>query len=77
MPKVESIFTNRHQLVGLRFMCPECDSGLRVESALDWPPGGCPENVGQVGGLTFVLRCDACGCRVEMKGNRLPPVGML
>jgi hypothetical protein len=74
MPRV---CTSRHSLGGLRFSCPECDQGLRVESPLDWPLGDCPKSVGQVGGFTFVLRCDACGCRVEMKGNRLPTVQML
>jgi len=87
MPKVYDLDLASGRHVGLRFDCPDCSSrqgalppdwrSLRVETAADWPPGECPDNVGQVGGLAFVLRCDICGCRVEMKGSRLPTVQML
>ena len=76
-PKAESIFTSRRRLIGIRLDCPDCSTSLRVESPLDYPAGECPEIVGHAGGLGFVVRCDSCGCRIEMKGNRLPRADML
>ena len=76
-PRAESIFTNRRRLIGIRLDCPDCAAALRVESPLDYPAGECPAIVGHAGGLGFVVRCDGCGCRIEMKGSRLPRVSML
>ncbi|MHB1846810.1 MAG: hypothetical protein ACYCWW_18465, partial [Deltaproteobacteria bacterium] len=76
-PRAKSIFTNRRRLVGVRLDCPDCSAPLRVETALDHPAGECPEIVGHAGGLGFVVRCDGCGCRIEMKGSRLPRAAML
>jgi hypothetical protein len=76
-PKARSIFTNREHLVGLQLDCPDCSTALRVETASDHRAGQCPDIVGNAGPLGFVVRCDACGCRIEMKENRLPRVDMM
>ena len=76
-PRAANIFTNRRRLVGLQLDCPDCSAALRVESPADYPAGKCPEIIGHAGGLDFVVRCDGCGCRIEMTGNRLPRVSML
>ena len=83
-PRAESIFTlgpNR-RVVGIVLFCPECpnltvEAPLRVETGDDYPPGQAPELVAQAGPLGFIARCDRCGFRVEMHGDRLPPVAML
>lgn len=76
-PKAKSIFTTKRRVIGVQLDCLECSQSLRVETAADYPAGKCPDIVGHAGGLGFVVRCDGCGCRIEMKGNRLPSVGMI
>lgn len=76
-PRASNIFTNRRRLVGLQLDCSDCLAALRVETASDYPGGECPEIVGHAGGLGFVVRCDGCGCRIEMKGSRLARTDML
>lgn len=53
---------------------------MRVEDADDF--GGplafpLPDHVGKAGPLGFVIRCDNCGCRIEIKRNRMATVKML
>lgn len=80
-PRANNLFTSggsaRGVLIGLQLDCPDCPSLLRFETASDYPAGKCPEIVGHAGGLGFVVRCDGCGCRIEMKGSRLARVDML
>ncbi len=78
-PQAETIFGRDQRVVGIILACPECPTPwvpLRVETARDhtYPV---PELAGEPGPLGFILRCDVCGFRVEMKGNRLPTVAML
>lgn len=81
-PKAETIFTNRHIVVGVMLYCPECPTifgtPLRVEVPDDYPDSyPVPNLVGNAGPLGFIARCDKCGFRVEMHGNRLPTVAMM
>lgn len=79
-PKAHTIFTDRYpRVVGIVLTCPECayHRPLRCETPTDYPIGEAPELVSNAGPLGFILRCDACGFRVEMHGDRLPPVRML
>lgn len=68
------------RLVGIALYCPECPtilaSMLRVETVADYTTE-VPELVANAGPLGFIARCDACGFRVEMHGDRLPTVAML
>ena len=77
-PKARDIL-NRGRPLGVAFGCPECNGWyvLRLETARDYPAGECPALAGQPGPLGFILRCDGCGFRVEMKGNRLATVAMI
>jgi hypothetical protein len=76
-PRAETIFTNRHNVVGIALFCPECNSSLRCETGKDHPHGQAPDLVGNAGPLGFIARCDACGFRVKMRGDRLPTVAMM
>lgn len=82
-PRAESIFTTRHMVVGIALQCPECPerapSLLRVEVPKDRPEtnGLMPDLDLQDHRLGFIARCDRCGFRVHMKGDRLPTVAML
>jgi hypothetical protein len=84
-PRAETIFDwNRHVVVGVVLRCPECSgvlaNPLRVETIADYVGVGgiaVPELVRNAGALGFILRCDVCGFRVEMHGDRLPTVAML
>lgn len=79
-PKAETIFTfGQRKVVGIVLLCPVCDiaSPLRCETPKDYPVGEVPDLVGNAGPLGFVARCDVCGFRVEMHGDRLPPVRMM
>lgn len=81
-PRAETIFTHRHSVAVILLYCPECPpflgSPLRVETAEDYPKPRfpVPDLVGNAGPLGFIARCDQCGFRVEMHGNRLPTVAM-
>lgn len=82
-PKAETIFTmgRERRPVGILLSCPDCSGPfkmpLRCEVATDYPIGKCPDLVGNAGPLGFILRCDSCGFRVELHGDRLPTVAML
>ncbi len=76
-PKAETFFTNRHRVVGIVLSCPECDFPLRCETGNDYPFGKAPDLVGNAGPLGFLARCDCCGFRVKMHGDRLPTVAMI
>lgn len=81
-PRAETIFTSRRTVVGIMLFCPECPpvlgSPLRVETPADYPNTyPLPELVGKAGPLGFIARCDQCGFRVEMHGDRLPTVKMM
>lgn len=81
-PKARSIFDRAREHVGVQLVCPECpnltlERWLRVETVGDWPQGKAPDIVNNSGPLGFVLRCDSCGFRVHMKGDRLPTVDMM
>ncbi len=79
-PKAETIFSARYRrAVGICLACPECRYGpaLRCETPDDYPIGEAPDLVKNAGPLGFIVRCDRCGFRVEMHGDRLPPVRML
>lgn len=80
-PKAETLYSMRHRIAGILLYCPECvsvlGSLLRVETPNDYPFGECPDLVGNAGPLGFIARCDHCGFRVEMHGDRLPTVAML
>lgn len=81
-PKAETIFTLRNRVVGILLYCPECPpilgTPLRTETPKDYPGEvEVPEIVGKAGPLGFVARCDVCGFRVQMTGNRLPTVAMM
>lgn len=83
-PKAETIFTmHTHRPVGIVLFCPECPSilgrPLRVETVADYEyrPFPAPNLVTNPGPLGFVARCDDCGFRVEMHGDRLPTVAMM
>lgn len=82
-PKAETIFTMRHRTVGIVLFCPECPpvlgTPLRVETIADYEfrPFPAPNLVTNAGPLGFIARCDDCGFRVEMHGDRLPTIGMM
>jgi len=83
-PRAETIFRDygrRRAPVGILFACPECSPiiamPLRCETVEDFRPGEAPELVSNAGPLGFTARCDRCGFRVEMHGDRLPTVAML
>lgn len=86
-PKAESIFTMRGEAVGIVLYCPECEPTtgirwtrpLRVETMADYEfkPFPTPNLVTNPGPLGFIARCDVCGFRVEMHGDRLPTVEMM
>lgn len=83
-PKAETIYTfgRRRDVVGIILFCPECPNitmaaPLRIETGDDHPAGHAPELVSQAGPLGFIARCDRCGFRVAMRGDRLPTVEML
>lgn len=84
-PKAETVFTVNRNVVGIVLTCPDCEAvttmlmnaPLRVETPADWAPGECPDEVGQAGPLGFVARCDACGFRVHLRGDRLPTTTMI
>lgn len=82
-PKAETIFTMHHRTVGIVLFCPECPpilgTPLRVETMADYEfrPFPAPNLVTNAGPLGFIARCDDCGFRVEMHGDRLPTVAMM
>lgn len=82
-PRVRDIWDwdyGSQRTVGIQFSCPECDlwfRSLRMETAKDWTGRMVPDLAAHPGPLGFILRCDGCGFRVEMHGNRLPTVGMM
>lgn len=83
-PRAETIFAGirggGRRIAGITLACPTCTVGwrpLRVETAADYPPGKAPELAGNAGPLGFIARCDACGFRVELHGDRLPTVAMM
>lgn len=82
-PRAETIFTmHTHRAVGIILFCPECPlilgTPLRVETSADYANGyPLPELVAKAGPLGFIARCDVCGFRVELHGDRLPTVAMM
>lgn len=77
-PKARTIWTTEDPRPrGITLFCPECRWGiLRCETPDDHAPGACPEEVANAGPLGFVARCDLCGFRVLLRGDRLPTVAM-
>lgn len=75
------MFTNRHRVIGILLTCPECPliaaRPLRCETPADYRDFEAPPLVGNPGPMGFIARCDYCGFRVEMHGDRLPTVAML
>lgn len=81
-PKAESIFNRLGVVTGMLLHCPECPlllgRPLRVETPADYlGMMPIPDLVTNAGPLGFIARCDACGFRVEMHGDRLPTVAMM
>lgn len=76
-PRVRDVLRGRPRVVGIALECPTCSWFLRTETTADWPLGPVPNLVANPGPLGFVMRCDKCGFRVEMHGDRLPTVAML
>lgn len=81
-PTTRTLFTMSKRVVGVQMLCPDCEAdqkyiALRCETALDYLPGYAPELAGHPSPLGFIARCDRCGYRVEIIGNRLPSALML
>lgn len=78
-PRAETMWTfgpNR-KVVGIVLSCPECEWPLRCETGNDHPHGKAPDLIANAGPLGFIARCDACGFRVQLRGDRLPTVAMM
>lgn len=76
-PRVENIITLQGIPIGIVLLCPEAHNpprALRCESPADYKY---PSPIGNPSPFGFIARCDVCGFRVEMSGDRLPTVRML
>jgi hypothetical protein len=84
-PTTKTIFTMSGRSVGVQLLCPNCEAerptpkfiALRCELPMDFKRGEVPDLAYRPGPMGFLLRCDRCGFRVEMHGDRLPTAWML
>lgn len=82
-PTTKTLFHTSGRIVGVQLLCPDCEIArkrvaLRCELPNDYPdPESRPDLVYRPGPLGFLLRCDRCGFRLEMHGDRLPNAAML
>lgn len=81
-PTTKTLRTTSGRTVGVQLLCPDCESickyiALRCESAMDYPQGAAPELACRPGPLGFLLRCDRCGFRLEMHGDRIPSAALM